>query len=57
MVELSPAQRQELERLSRTPSVPNQLAQRARIVLRAAAGASNREIAAELGLSLPTVGQ
>ena len=57
MVELSPAQRQELERLSRTPSVPNQLAQRARIVLRAAEGASNREIAAELGLSLPTVGQ
>jgi transposase len=57
MVELSPAQREELERLSRTPSVPNQLAQRARIVLRAAEGASNREIATELGLSLPTVGQ
>jgi len=57
MVALSPAERQELERLSRTPSVSNQLAQRARIVLRAAEGASNREIAAELGLSLPTVGQ
>jgi FixJ family two-component response regulator len=57
MVELSPAQRQEQERLSRTPSVPNQLAQRARIVLRAAEGASNREIAAALGLSLPNVGQ
>ena len=56
-VELSPAQRQELERLSRTPSVPNQLAQRARIVLRAADGVSNRQIAGELGLSLPTVGQ
>lgn len=56
-VELSPAQREELERLSRTPSAPNQLAQRARIVLRAAEGATNREIAAELGLSLPTVGQ
>ena len=56
-VELSPAQREELERLMRTPSTPNQLAQRARIVLRAAEGASNRQIAAELGLSLPTVGQ
>ena len=56
-VELSPAQRQELERLSRAPSAPNQVAQRARIVLRAAEGATNREIAAELGLSLPTVGQ
>ncbi len=56
-VELSPAQREELERLSRTPSAPNQLAQRARIVLRAGEGATNREIAAELGLSLPTVGQ
>ena len=56
-VELSPGQRQELERLSHTPSTANQLAQRARIVLRAAEGASNRQIAAELGLSLPTVGQ
>ena len=56
MVELSPAQREELERLMRTPSAPNQLAQRARIVLRAAEGATNRQIAAELGVSLPTVG-
>ena len=56
-VELSPAQRAELERLIRTPSSANQLAERARIVLRAAEGASNRQIAAELGLSLPTVGQ
>jgi transposase len=57
IVELSAGQRQELERLIRTPSTANQLAQRARIVLRAAEGASNRQIAAELGLSLPTVGQ
>lgn len=55
-IDLSDEQRAELERLARTPSVPNQLAQRARIVLRAAEGATNRQIAAELGLSLPTVG-
>jgi transposase len=55
--ELSAGQRQELERMIRTPSTSNQLAQRARIVLRAAEGATNRQIAAETGLSLPTVGQ
>ena len=43
--------------LTRTSSTPNQLAQRARVVVRAAEGATNREIAAELGLSLPTVGR
>jgi transposase len=55
-IELSPEQEGELQRLARTPSVSNQRALRARIVLRAAEGASNTEIGKELGLSLPTVG-
>jgi transposase len=55
-IELSEGQRRELSALARTPSAPNQQAQRARIVLRAAEGATNTEIATELGLSLPTVG-
>jgi transposase len=55
-IELSEGQRSELIALARTPSAPNQQAQRARIVLRAAEGATNTEIATELGLSLPTVG-
>jgi len=55
-IELSEGERSELRALSRTPSTSNQLAQRARIVLRAAEGATNTEIASELGLSLPTVG-
>ncbi len=55
-IELSGGERRELTALTRTPSTPNQMAQRARIVLRAAEGATNTEIAAELGLSLPTVG-
>ena len=40
----------------RTPSASQQQALRARIVLRAAEGATNTEIAAEAGVSLPTVG-
>ena len=56
MIELSEGQRSELTALTRTPSTSNQMAQRARIVLRAAEGATNTEIAAELGLSKPTVG-
>ncbi len=40
----------------RTPSVSQQQALRARIVLRAAQGATNTQIAAEVGVSLPTVG-
>jgi transposase len=55
-IELSDGQSRELYALARTPSTSNQLAQRARIVLRAAEGATNTEIARELGLSLPTVG-
>ncbi|MBY0396910.1 MAG: IS630 family transposase [Thermoleophilia bacterium] len=54
-VELSTEEQAELSRLLRTPSTPQQIALRARIVQRAAEGATNTEIARELGTSLPTV--
>lgn len=54
-IALSPEQEAELRRRARTPSSAQKDAVRARIVLRAAEGATNTEIAAELGLSLPTV--
>lgn len=47
--------RGELERLTRSSSVRAGLAQRARIVLLAADGASNTAIAAQVGVSRPTV--
>jgi transposase len=55
-VVLSPAERQELTRVVRTPSSPQQAVTRARIVLRAAEGASNRQIAREVGMSELRVG-
>jgi len=55
-IELSEDEERELRAVLRTPSAPQQQAMRAGIVLRAAEGASNTEIAAELGVSLPTVG-
>jgi transposase len=54
-IALSPEQEGELRRRLRTPSLAQKDALRARIVLRAAEGASNTEIAGELGVSLPTV--
>lgn len=45
----------ELQRLVRAPKTPQKVALRARIVLAAAAGRSNNAIAAELGVSRPTV--
>lgn len=54
---MSAGQEAELNTLLRAASTPQQLALRARIVLRAARGGTNTEIAAELGVSLPTVGQ
>jgi transposase len=54
-VELSSEERAELSRLLRAPSTPQQIALRARIVQRAAEGATNTEIASELGTSPPTV--
>jgi transposase len=56
-IELSPEEEAELRRLERTPSTPQQTVTRARIVLRAAAGASNRQIAGELGASELMVGR
>lgn len=45
----------EVKRLERAPRSPQRIVQRARIILRAAEGASNNAIAAELGVSRPTV--
>jgi len=55
-IELSDGEEQELRAVLTAPSATQQDAMRARIVLRAAEGASNTEIAAEVGVSLPTVG-
>ncbi len=55
-IELSSEDEAELRRLVRASSTPQQQALRARIVLRAAEGATNRQIAQETGASLPTVG-
>src|SRR5680860_853703 len=55
-VVLSPAERAELEGVIRRPSSPQQAATRARIVLRAAEGLSNRQIASEVGMSELRVG-
>jgi transposase len=55
-IELSDDEEQQLRAVLRAPSASQQEALRVRIVLRAAAGASNTQIAAEVGVSLPTVG-
>ena len=55
-IELSEEEERELRAVLRTPSASQQEAMRARIVLRAADGATNTQIAAEVGVSLPTVG-
>jgi transposase len=55
-VVLTPAERAELMRVVRTPSSPQQAVSRARIVLRAAEGATNRQIAGEVGMSELRVG-
>jgi transposase len=55
-VVLSAAERAELEAVARRPSSPQQAVTRARIVLRAAEGASNRQIAGEVGMSELRVG-
>ena len=53
---LSESERAELLAITRSRSMSQSLATRARIVLRAADGDSNTEIAERLGLSKPTVG-
>jgi transposase len=54
---LSAEERRELERIVRARTSTQQAAQRAEIVLRAAAGASNTAIAAALGLARGTAQQ
>jgi transposase len=56
VIELTEEEERDLRLVLRTPSAPQEQAMRARIVLRAAEGASNTEIAREVGVSLPTVG-
>jgi len=56
LIELSEVDESALRGVMRAASSTQQEALRARIVLRAAAGATNRQIAAETGASLPTVG-
>jgi FixJ family two-component response regulator len=53
-ITLAPGERAELARRVRARTSRQQEAQRAHIVLRAAAGAANQAIAAELGLSRRT---
>src|SRR6185437_5893019 len=53
---LTPSERSLLEQLTRSTSEEHRLVQRARIVLGAAQGASNRNMAEQLGLTRKTVG-
>ena len=55
VVELSPGEQQGLETLVRRYSTPQQLARRGRIILSAAAGLNNSQIAREVGLDVDTV--
>jgi hypothetical protein len=57
VLELSEAERAELEGWARRRKTAQALALGARIVLRAAAGSSNTAIAAELGVAKHTVGK
>src|ERR671939_657917 len=54
-IDLAVTERQELERLVRRHTTPQQLALRARIVLAAADGANNCQIARQLDVSLDMV--
>jgi transposase len=55
-IELTEKEERTLRAVLRTPSATQQQAIRARIVLRAAEGVTNTQIASEVGVSLPTVG-
>jgi transposase len=54
-IELDEAERTDLERLARRPSTSQQIAQRARMILAAAAGANNSAIAVDEGVDVDTV--
>ena len=56
-IDLSARQRQVLEHLVRSPTVEQRLVQRARIVLAAAGGGLNRDLAKDLGVDAGTVGR
>src|ERR1700687_1094039 len=56
-IELNPMTRATLDQLVRSRSTPQGLALRSRIVLAAAGGQGNREIAATLGIPEVTVGK
>lgn len=56
-ITLSEADKQALEKLVNRRSTPQQIAQRARIVLKAADGQNNAEIARTLGISIKMVRQ
>ncbi len=51
-IDLSNSERQELEQLLRRTTIPQQIALRAKIILQAATGLRNIEIAQELGVSI-----
>src|ERR1700686_3336759 len=57
ILELSSGQREQLESIANSRSLPAGLVNRARIVLRSAAGDTNQQIARRLGLSKATVGK
>ena len=54
---LSPSERLTLEQYARRPTTAQGLALRARIVLRCATGATHTDIAADLGVTIQTVGK
>lgn len=56
-ITLQPAERQKLEMLARRPKTAQRVALRSKIVLRAADGSSNQEIARQLGCTGATVGK
>ncbi len=56
-IELNPQEQAELTRLSRAKTSSVRLAERARIVLLAAQGLQNREIAEQLGIDRMTAGR
>ena len=54
---LSPSERTTLEQYARRPTTAQGLALRARIVLRCATGATHTAVAADLGVTIQTVGK
>src|SRR5688500_15112760 len=54
-LQLTPAEERALERFARDPARPPREALRAEMVLRAASGATDQEVADQVGASAPTV--